>query len=40
MVDSELGKIPAGWKVGVLDDVIELFSGGTPKTAVAEYWEA
>ena len=39
MVDSELGKIPAGWKVGVLDDVIELFSGGTPKTAVAEYWD-
>ena len=39
MVDSELGKIPAGWEVGVLDDVIELFSGGTPKTAVAEYWD-
>ena len=38
MVDSELGEIPAGWEVGVLDDVIELLSGGTPKTAVAEYW--
>ena len=38
MVDSELGKIPEGWKVGVLNDVIELLSGGTPKTGVAEYW--
>ena len=39
MVDSELGEIPAGWEVGVLDDMIELLSGGTPKTAVAEYWD-
>ena len=39
LVDSELGEIPAGWEVGVLDDVIELLSGGTPKTTVAEYWD-
>ena len=39
MVDSELGEIPAGWEVGVLDDVIELLSGGTPRTTMAEYWD-
>ena len=38
MVSSELGEIPAGWEIGALNDVIELLSGGTPKTAVAEYW--
>ena len=39
LVDSELGPIPEGWEVGVLDDVIELLSGGTPKTSIAEYWD-
>ena len=39
IVNSELGEIPEGWEVGVLDDMIELLSGGTPKTAVAEYWD-
>ncbi len=38
LVDSELGEIPEGWGVGVLDDVIELLSGGTPKTSVPGYW--
>ena len=38
LVDSELGQIPDGWGVGVLDDAIEILSGGTPKTSVAEYW--
>jgi len=38
-VDSELGPIPEGWKFGVLDDVVELLSGGTPKTSVSEYWD-
>ena len=38
LVDSELGQIPAGWEIGVLDDVIEIHSGGTPKTSIAEYW--
>ena len=35
---SELGDVPEGWEVGVLDDSIELLSGGTPRTSVAEYW--
>ena len=37
-VDSELGPIPARWEVGALDDVIEIHSGDTPKTSIAEYW--
>ena len=39
LVDSELGGIPEGWEVGVLDDAIELLSGGTPRTSVANYWD-
>ena len=39
LVDSELGPIPEGWEVGVLDDSIELLSGGTPKTSIPEYWD-
>ncbi len=39
LVDSELGEIPEGWEVGVLDDAIELLSGGTPRTSVADYWD-
>ena len=38
LVPSSLGEVPEGWEVGVLDDAIELLSGGTPKTAIAEYW--
>ena len=39
LVDSELGEIPEGWEVGVLDDVVELLSGGTPKTSTPQYWD-
>lgn len=38
MVDSELGKIPQGWEVGVFTDIANVLSGGTPKTKVDEYW--
>ena len=38
LVGSELGEIPEGWEVGVLDDAIELLNGGTPRTSVASYW--
>ena len=38
LVDSELGPIPEGWGIGVLDDIIKLLSGGTPKTSVSDYW--
>lgn len=40
MIDSELGKIPEGWRVGIIDDLCErLTSGGTPSTDNDEYWE-
>ena len=39
LVDSELGEVPEGWEVGVLDDMVELLSGGTPKTSVPSYWD-
>ena len=38
LVDSELGETPEGWAVGVLNDAIELLSGGTPKTSIPGYW--
>ncbi len=38
LVPSILGEIPDGWTVGVLADMVQLFSGGTPKTSVGEYW--
>lgn len=36
--DSELGRIPMGWEVSPYADAIEIYSGGTPKTNVDEYW--
>ena len=39
LADSELGEIPEGWEVGVLNDSIEILSGGTPRTSVPEYWD-
>ena len=38
LLPSEIGDIPAGWETGVLNDAIEILSGGTPKTAIPEYW--
>lgn len=38
--DSDLGKIPEGWEVGVVRDLCErVENGGTPKRKVDEYWE-
>ena len=37
-VDSELGKIPQGWKVGNYTDIVEIKGGVTPKTGIQEYW--
>ena len=39
LVDSELGNIPVGWKVGRLTDIIKLMPGGTPKTSEPLYWD-
>ncbi len=38
-VDSELGMIPKGWKVGTFLDLVNVLPGGTPSTSVKEYWE-
>lgn len=37
-VDSELGPIPEGWRVGLFSDTVDVMPGGTPKTDVEEYW--
>jgi type I restriction enzyme S subunit len=39
LVDSPLGKIPEGWEVKPIGDVIETLGGGTPSTKKPEYWE-
>lgn len=38
LVDSPLGPIPAGWRVVPFDQTVEVLGGGTPNTAVPEYW--
>lgn len=39
MIDSELGPIPEGWRVGKLGDVCKMLaSGGTPATNKPEYY--
>ena len=38
MVDSELGLIPKGWRVGNFLEIANLLSGGTPKTQVSAFW--
>ncbi|MBQ0089399.1 MAG: restriction endonuclease subunit S [Prevotellaceae bacterium] len=37
-VDSELGMIPEGWRVGQLSEICEIVGGGTPSKAKAEYY--
>jgi restriction endonuclease S subunit len=38
LVDSELGKIPKGWKAASLSHGFQILSGGTPKTSEEGYW--
>ena len=39
-VAAESGRmIPEGWAVSFLGDGIEILSGGTPKSSVADYWD-
>jgi type I restriction enzyme, S subunit len=38
MVDSELGEIPEGWRVGKLGEVVNICGGGTPPTENPEFW--
>lgn len=37
--DSALGKIPEGWRVEAIGDVVKVAGGGTPSTKNPEYWE-
>lgn len=37
-VDSELGIIPEGWKVGRLDEIADVVGGSTPSKAKPEYY--
>jgi type I restriction enzyme S subunit len=37
-VDSELGRIPKGWRVGKFTDIVDVLGGGTPKTNNSIYW--
>ncbi|MFA5300019.1 MAG: restriction endonuclease subunit S [Lutibacter sp.] len=39
MIDSELGEIPKGWRIGGLGDEVETVLGGTPSTEKKEYWK-
>lgn len=38
MVGSELGEIPKGWKVGVLEDIGEIIGGSTPSKKNPDYY--
>lgn len=37
-VESELGMIPEGWRVGTLDEIGEIVGGSTPSKAKPEYY--
>ena len=37
-VDSELGMIPEGWRVGTLSELGDIVAGGTPSKARADYY--
>lgn len=40
MVESEMGSVPEGWKVGTIGELAKrIFSGGTPNTSKKEYWD-
>ena len=37
-VESELGKIPKGWRVGILEELGEIVGGSTPSKAKSHYY--
>lgn len=39
MIASEMGEIPEGWRVGTVEDVVQIFGGSTPNTKNLDYWE-
>ena len=38
IVESEYGETPEGWQTKSYTDLVNVLSGGTPKTDVPEYW--
>ena len=39
MVESEMGSVPEGWRVGKIGDVVKILGGSTPSTKNSYYWE-
>ncbi len=39
LVESEVGRIPHGWKVAPVGDVIRIVGGSTPSTKNPQYWD-
>ena len=35
----DLGNLPEGWRMGVFTDLVQIGGGGTPSTAIPEYWQ-
>jgi len=40
LVDSPVGKVPQGWEVRNIGEVVETLGGGTPSTKSSEYWNS
>ncbi len=38
-VETELGPVPEGWDVVPFPEIVDILSGGTPKTSEPEYWD-
>lgn len=38
-IETEMGKIPEGWRVGKFTEIFDLGPGGTPKTSEKAFWE-
>ena len=39
MRETEMGLVPEGWQVVRYTDMVDVLSGGTPKTSISEYWD-
>lgn len=37
--DTEIGPVPESWETRTILDLCEIWSGGTPRKSVAEYWK-